>query len=151
MDYRKLNDATRKGHYPVPFIDQMLGMLAGQEYYCFLDGYSGYNQITIAPEDQEKTAFTCLYRTYAFKHMPFGLCYAPATFQRCMMAIFHDMVEDFVEIFVDDFSVFGESFELCLRNLDKVLARCEEINLLLNKKKCHFLVEGGDCVRPQGV
>ena len=108
MDYRKLNEATRKDHYLVPFIDQMMGRLARQEYYCFLDGYLGYNQIVIAPENQEKTTFTCLYGTYAFKRMSFGLCNAPTTFQRCMMAIFHYMVEDFVEIFMDDFlSLWG--------------------------------------------
>ncbi|XP_049391401.1 uncharacterized protein LOC125855708 [Solanum stenotomum] len=143
MDYRKLNDATRKDHYPVLFIDQMLDRLAGQGYYCFLDGYSGYNQILIAPEDKEKTSFTCPYGTYAFKRMPFELCNAPVTFQRCMMAIFHDMVEDFVEVFTDDFSIYGKSFEVCLRNLDKVLARCEDTNLVLNWEKCHFLVREG--------
>ena len=74
MDYRKLNKATRKDHFPLPFIDQMLDRLARYSYYCFLDGYSGYNQITIAPEDQEKTTFTCPYRTFAFRRMPFGLC-----------------------------------------------------------------------------
>ncbi|XP_075101815.1 uncharacterized protein LOC142177243 [Nicotiana tabacum] len=143
IDYRKLNNATRKDHFPLPFIDQMLDRLAGQEYYCFLDGYSGYNQITIAPEDQEKTTFTCPYGTYAFKRMPFGLCNAPATFQRCMMAIFTDMVERYVEVFMDDFSVFGCSFDSCLMNLDKVLARCEETNLVLNWEKCHFMVREG--------
>ncbi|XP_070020349.1 uncharacterized protein [Nicotiana sylvestris] len=143
IDYRKLNNATRKDHFPLPFIDQMLDRLAGQEYYCFLDGYSGYNQIVIAPEDQEKTTFTCPYGTYAFKRMPFGLCNAPATFQRCMMAIFTDMVERFVEVFMDDFSVFGCSFDECLMNLDKVLARCEETNLVLNWEKCHFMVREG--------
>ena len=61
MDYRKLNKATRKYHFLLPFIDQMLDRLAGHEFYCFLDGYSGYNQIAIAPEDQEKTTFTCPY------------------------------------------------------------------------------------------
>ena len=81
MDYRKLNDATRKDHYPLPFIDQMLERLAGHDFYYFLDGYSGYNQIAIAPEDQEKTTFTCPYGTFAFRRMPFGLCNAPATFQ----------------------------------------------------------------------
>ena len=75
--------------------------------------------------------------------MPFGLCNAPATFQRCMMDIFYDMVEEFVEIFMDDFSVFGNSFEVCLQNLDRVLARCEETNLVLNWEKCHFLVTEG--------
>ncbi|KAH0669895.1 hypothetical protein KY285_024033 [Solanum tuberosum] len=111
MDYQKLNDVTQKDHYPVPFIDQMLDRLAGQEYYCFVDGYFGYNQILIVPEDQEKTTFTCPYGTYAFKRMPFRLCNAPTTFQGCMMAIFHDMVEDFVEVFMDDFSIFGKSFK----------------------------------------
>ncbi|XP_075518285.1 uncharacterized protein LOC142552395 [Primulina tabacum] len=140
IDYRKLNDATRKDHFPLPFIDQVLERLAGHSFYCFLDGYSGYMQIPIDPEDQEKTTFTCPYGTFAYKRMPFGLCNAPATFQRCMMAIFHDMIEDFIEIFMDDFSVFGSSFDTCLFNLSKVLERCEESNLVLNWEKCHFMV-----------
>ena len=110
----------------------MLDRLAGKPYYCFLDGYSDYNQIAIALEDQQKTTFTCPYGTYAFRRMPFGLCNAPATFQRCMMAIFSDMVEDFLEIFMDDFSVFGSSFGNCLDNLEKMLTRCEETDLVLN-------------------
>ena len=80
IDYRKLNKATRKDHFPLPFLDQMLDRLPGHEYYCFLDGYSGYNHITISPEDQEKATFTCPYGTFAFKRMPFGLCNAPGTF-----------------------------------------------------------------------
>ena len=88
IDYRKLNTTTRKDHYPLPFIDQMLDRLAGHPYFCFLDGYSSYNQIAIALEDQEKTTFTCPYDTFAFRKMPFGLCNAFATFQRCMMSIF---------------------------------------------------------------
>ncbi|KAL5572311.1 hypothetical protein UlMin_021908 [Ulmus minor] len=102
-----------------------------------------YNQIVIAPEDQHKTTFTCPYGTFAFRMMPFGLCNAPATFQRCMMAIFTEMVEHFVEVFMDDFSVFGDSFGLCLENLAKVLKRCEETNLVLNWEKCHFMVKEG--------
>ncbi|GKE30805.1 reverse transcriptase domain-containing protein [Tanacetum coccineum] len=132
IDYRKLNDATRKDHFPLPFIDQMLERLCGNEYYCFLDGFSGFFQIPIASEDQEKTTFTCPYGTFAYRRMPFGLCNAPATFQRCMTTIFHDMVEDFMEVFMDDFSVFGNSFDCCLANLDRMLARCEETNLVLN-------------------
>ncbi|XP_070022241.1 uncharacterized protein [Nicotiana sylvestris] len=119
MDYRKLNKVTRKDHFPLSFLDQMLHYLAGRSFYCFLDGYSGYNQILIAPEDQEKTTFTCPYDTFAFSRMPFGLCNAPATFQQCMMAIFTDMVEDILEVFMDDFSVVGESFEECLTNWDQ--------------------------------
>ncbi|CAL9021131.1 unnamed protein product, partial [Prunus brigantina] len=80
IDYRKLNTATRKDHFPLPFIDQMLERLAGHSHYCFLDGFSGYNQIAIAPEDQEKTTFTCPFGTFAYRRMPFGLCNAPATF-----------------------------------------------------------------------
>ncbi|GJY52141.1 reverse transcriptase domain-containing protein [Tanacetum coccineum] len=97
IDYRKLNEATRKDHFPLPFMDQMLERLAGNEYYCFLDGFSGYFQIPIDPKDQEKTTFTCPYGTFAYRRMPFGLCNAPGTFQRCMMAIFHDMIKTMEE------------------------------------------------------
>ncbi|GJY35668.1 reverse transcriptase domain-containing protein [Tanacetum coccineum] len=143
IDYRKLNDATRKDHFPLPFMDQMLERLAGNEYYCFLDGFSGYFQIPIDPKDQEKTTFTCPYGTFAYRRMPFGLCNAPGTFQRCMMAIFHDMIEKTMEVFMDDFSVFGNSFETCLSHLDKMLKRCEDTNLCLNWEKSHFMVKEG--------
>ncbi|XP_057770694.1 uncharacterized protein LOC130990481 [Salvia miltiorrhiza] len=143
IDYRMLNAATRRDHFPLPFIDQMLDRLAGYEFYCFLDGYSGYNQIMIAPEDQDKTAFTCPYGIFAYRRMSFGLCNAPATFQRCMMTIFHDLIESVMEVFMDDFSVFGSSFDHCLENLSVVLARCEETNLVLNWEKCHFMVREG--------
>ena len=136
IDYRKLNTATRKDHYPLPFIDQMLDKLAEHPYFCFLDGYSGYNQISIALEDQEKTTFTCPYGTFAFRRIPVGLCNAPATFQRCMMSMFLDLVEEAM----DDFSVYGSSFEHCLKNLKIVLQRCQDMNLALNWEKCHFLV-----------
>ncbi|XP_048618223.1 uncharacterized protein LOC106408152 [Brassica napus] len=143
IDYRKLNSATRKDHFPLPFIDQMLERLANHPYYCFLDGYSGFFQIPIHPEDQEKTTFTCPYGTFAYRRMPFGLCNAPATFQRCMMSIFTDLIEDIMEVFMDDFSVYGSSFTDCLANLCKVLERCEEKNLVLNWEKCHFMVKDG--------
>ncbi|GKF57745.1 reverse transcriptase domain-containing protein, partial [Tanacetum coccineum] len=115
----------------------------GCDNYCFLDWFSGYFQIPIAPEDQEKTTFTCPYGTFAHKRMPFGLCNTPATFQLCMTAIFHELIKDTIEVFKDDFSVFGSSFDQCLKNLKKMLKRCEETNLVLNWEKCHFMVKEG--------
>ena len=143
IDYRKLNTTTRNDHYHLPFIDQMLDRLDGHPYLCFLDGYSGYNQISIALEDQEKTTFTCSYGTFVFRRMPFGLCNAPATFQRFPMSIFSNLVEEAMKIFMDDFSVYGSSFEHCLKNLETVLQRCQSKNLALNWEKCHFMVIEG--------
>nr|GEX27384.1 reverse transcriptase domain-containing protein [Tanacetum cinerariifolium] len=98
IDYQKLNEATRKGHFPLPFMDQMLERLAGNKYYCFL---------------------------------------------RCMMAIFHDMIKNTIEVFMDDFSVFGDSFKTCLSHLEKMLKRCKDTNLCLNWDKSHFMVKEG--------
>ncbi|GJQ92168.1 reverse transcriptase domain-containing protein [Tanacetum coccineum] len=112
IDYRKLNEATRKDHFPLPFMDQMLERLAGNE-------------------------------TFAYRRMPFGLCNAPGTFQWCMMAIFHDMIEKTMEVFMDDFLVFRDSFDSCLSNLEKMLKRCEDTNLVLNWEKCHFMYREG--------
>ena len=132
IDYRKLNTTTKKDHYPLPFIDQMLDKLAGHPYFFFLNEYFGYNQIVIAPEDQEKTTFTCPYGTFSFGRMSFGLCNAHATFQRRMMSMFSDLVEEAMKIFMDDFLVYGSSFEHCLKNLETILQRCQDKNLALN-------------------
>ncbi|GJQ89375.1 reverse transcriptase domain-containing protein [Tanacetum coccineum] len=143
IDCQKLNEATIKDHFPLPFMDQMLKRLERNEYYCFLDGFSGYFQIPIDPHDQEKIPFTCPYGTFAYRRIPFGLCNAPSTFQRCMMAIFHDMTEKMMEVFMDDFSVFGHSFGNCLSRVDKMLQRREDTNLCLNWEKSHFIVKEG--------
>ncbi|GJV09376.1 reverse transcriptase domain-containing protein [Tanacetum coccineum] len=102
-----------------------------------------YFQIPIDPQDQENTTFTCPYGRFSYRRMPFGLCNAPGTFQRCMMAIFHYMIEETMEVFMDDFSVFEDSFSSCLTHLDKILKRCEDTNLVLNREKCHFMVKEG--------
>nr|GEV37387.1 reverse transcriptase domain-containing protein [Tanacetum cinerariifolium] len=125
IDYRKLNDATRKDHFPLPFMDQMLERLTRNEFYCFLDVFSGYFHIPINLPDQEQTTFTCPYGIFAYRRMPFGLCNALGTFQRCMMAMFHDMIEKTIEVFMDDFLVFGDSFSSCLSHLDTMLQRLE--------------------------
>src|SRR3954467_8013539 len=143
IDFRKLNKATRKHHYPLLFTDQMLEQLSKNTYFCYLDGYSGFSQIHVNTADQENTTFTCPYGTYSYRCMPFGLCNAPATFQRCMSAIFHGFCEEIVEVFMDNFSVYGTSFDHCLHNLNNVLQRCEETNLVLNWEKCHFMVNEG--------
>nr|GEU98794.1 reverse transcriptase domain-containing protein [Tanacetum cinerariifolium] len=99
--------------------------------------FSCYFQIPIDSKDQENTTYTCPYETFAYRRMPFGLCNAPGTFQRCMMAIFHDMIKKIMEVFTDDFSVS------CLSHLEKMLKRCEDINLCLNWEKSHFMVKEG--------
>ena len=118
----------------------MLERLASKSHYYFLDGFSGYLQIHIAPKDQEKTTFTCPFGTFAYRRMPFGLCNAPGTFQRCMLSIFSDFLESCIEMFMDDFTIYGSSFDACL---DRVLNRCIETNLVQNFEKCHFMVEQG--------
>lgn len=143
MDYRRLNKATRKDNFPLPFIDQMLDRLSGKENYFFLDGYSRYNQKSIEAQDQEKTTFTCPYGTFVFEKIPFGLCNAPTIFQRCMLDLFYDMLENLLEVFMDRFFVVGDSFDDCLHNLDLVLERREESKLVFNWEKCHILVEEG--------
>lgn len=131
MDDRKLNLWTEKDHFPIPYMDQMLDILQGKRWYCFLDGYSRYNQIFVAFEHQQKTSFTCTYRTCAFKRLSFGSYHALA-FERCMKSKFSYMVEDTIEMFMDDFSVFGNSSDWFLSNLAEVLKRCENCNFVLN-------------------
>ncbi|RDX94455.1 Retrovirus-related Pol polyprotein, partial [Mucuna pruriens] len=143
IDYRRLNQVTRKDHFPLSFIDQVLEKLAGKSHYCFLDGFSGYMQIHIAPEDQHKTTFTCPFGTFAYNRMLFGLCNARSTFQHCMTSIFSDLLQECMEVFMDDFMVYVDSFDACLENLSKVLTRCIDTNLVLNFEKCHFMVTKG--------
>jgi hypothetical protein len=142
INYRKLNKATKKDHFPLPFIDEMLERLANHAYF-FLDGYSRFMQIPIHPDDQHKTTFTFPYGTFAYRRIPFGLCNALASFQRCMMAVFSEFIEEIVEVFMDDFFVCGKTFMDCLANLDKVLTRCADVDLVLNWEKCHFMVKQG--------
>ena len=121
IDYRRLNEVTRKYHFPLPFIDQLLERVFGHPFYCFLDGYFGYFLIEIAPEDQEKTTFTCPFGIYAYRRMPFGLCNVPTTFQRCMLSMFSDMAKRIMEVYMDDITVYGGEFEECQTNLEAIL------------------------------
>ena len=131
MDYQKFNARTKKDNFNMPFMYQMLHRLGGKGWYCFIDGYLGYNKISIASKDKRETTLTYPYGSFTFKRMPIGWCNAPATFQICMMSIFSDMVEYTIEAFMDDFSVIGDSFDHCLNHLSEVLKRCEDFNLVL--------------------
>jgi transposase InsO family protein len=142
QDFRKLNEATLKDHYPIPFTDMVLDIVASREAYSFLDGYSGYNQIWIREEDQLKTAFTTEWGVFAFRRMPFGLCNAPGMFQRVMMNIFHDFLRNFLEVFIDDFAVYGAAKDH-VQHLRKTFQRCRETDLKLHPGKCFFGVQEG--------
>ncbi|RVW82200.1 Transposon Ty3-I Gag-Pol polyprotein [Vitis vinifera] len=138
-----ISDSLWEGPFSTAFHGPSLERVSGHPFYCFLDGYSGYFQIEIDLEDQEKTTFTCPFGTFAYRRMPFGLCNAPATFQRCMLSIFSDKVERIMEVFMDDITVYGSSYEECLMHLEAVLHRCIEKDLVLNWEKCHFMVQKG--------
>jgi hypothetical protein len=142
IDYWKVNKAVQKDHFLQPFIDEMLERLANHSFY-YLDGYSSYHQILIHLDDQSKITFTCPYGTFAYRQMSFGLCNALVSFQRCIMAIFSDLVEKVMEVFMDDFSIYDKIFKDCLANLDKVLKRCQMADLVLKWEKCHFIVREG--------
>ncbi|XP_038885966.1 uncharacterized protein LOC120076269 [Benincasa hispida] len=127
-DRKWLNEVTKKDHFPIPFLDQMVERLAGKPFFCFLVGFSGFYQIPITQEDQKKTIFTCTYGTYAFKRMAFGLC---NTLEKC------------IEMFMDNLMVYRDSFKDCLHNLSLVLKRCIEANLVSNYEKFHFMASHG--------
>ncbi|RVW80037.1 Transposon Ty3-I Gag-Pol polyprotein [Vitis vinifera] len=134
INYKRLNSVTRKDHFPLPFMDQVLERVSGHHFYCFLNGYSGYFQIEIDLEDQEKTTFTCPFGTFAYRRMPFGLCNAAATFQRCMLSIFSDMVEHIMEVFMDDITVYGGSYKECLLHLEAILQRLKDGKFVWDEK-----------------
>ena len=120
VDYQALNKATKKDHFPLPFIDQVLDTLAGKQFF-FLDGFSRYNEIRIAPEDQNKTTFPCPWGTFAYNVLPFGLCNALVTFQHAILSIFSNLVNDCEEVYMNDFVVHRNTFDEAKNNLGKVL------------------------------
>ena len=143
VDYSELNKATLKDHFPMPFINQVLDTLAGKKLFSFLDRLSGYNQIKITLEDHNKTTFTCPWGTYAYKFLPFSLCNSLATFQREVLAIFSNLIHECVDVYVDDFFVYGNELDESLQNLEKVLIRCIGSNLSFSNEKCFMLLTEG--------
>ena len=161
IDYRQVNKLTRKDAYPLPRIDDCLERLYGAKYFCTLDLASGYWQIKMADEDKEKTAFTCHKGLYEFNVMPFGLCNAPATFQRMMDKILKGL-EHICLVYLDDIVIFGKTFEETCQNYLKVIERLDKFNLKLKPSKCflfrdkvdylgHIVSEDGIATDPQKV
>ena len=143
VDYRELNKATQKDHFPLPSIDQLLDALAGKKFFSFLDGFSEYNQIQIAPEDQDKTTFTCPWGTFTYRVLLFGLCNAPTTFQRAILNIFLDLINEGLEVYMDDFTLYEDDFDPALDTLEKVLQHCIATRLYLSHEKCYMMMTEG--------
>jgi hypothetical protein len=155
VDYRKLNDVTRKDCFPLPRIDDTLDMLAGVKWFSTLDLKSGYWQVDLHPDDKEKTAFSTGQGLWQFTVMPFGLCNAPATFERLMETVLRGLTGESCLVYLDDVIVVGHTFQEHLLNLRKVLQRFREARLKLNPEKCQLLQKEvrylGHIVSPEGV
>jgi transposase InsO family protein len=145
QDFRRLNSVTRKDYFPLPFTDTMLDAVSGHKTYSFMDGFSGYNQIQIYEPHRWYTTFTTDWGTFAYMVMPFGLCNAPATFQRVMTEAFQEYLRKFMEIFLDDFAVFG-TMEQHADYLQKCFDKCMEFGISINAAKSAFLVPFGKLV-----
>src|SRR3954464_3602186 len=146
IDFRDLNAATPKDEYPMPVAEMLVDSAAGFEYLSMLDGYSGYNQIFIAEDDVSKTVFRCpgAIGTYEWVVMPFGLKNAGATYQRAMNSIFHDFIETFMQVYIDDIVVKSTSGMSHLDHLSQSFERMRKYGLKMNPLKCAFFVQAGD-------
>ena len=138
VDYRRLNKVTRKDAFPLPMIEDSLNMLAGQQWFCSLDLASGYWQVQLSPEAKEKTAFATQSGLYQFRVMPFGLCNAPATFERLMSQVLRGLQWERCLIYIDDILIFGATFAETLDNLQAVLMRISQFGLQLKSSKCEL-------------
>ena len=138
IDYRGLNDITIKNTFPIPRVDDLHDQLAHAKYFTKLDLFTGYHQIPIKPVDQHKTAFISRYGTYEFKVMPFGLSNAPATFQSAMHSLFHDLLDKFVIVYLDDILIYSPTIQSHQRHLDIVLSRLTNHKWYCKLKKCDF-------------
>ena len=138
IDYRKVNEVTRKDAYPIPRVDDTLETLAGSTWVSTLDLKSGYWQVEVAEEHREKTEFCTQEGLFEFNVMPFGLCNAPATFQRLMNAVLAGLQWTSCLVYIDDIIVVGSNFDQHLSNLQKVFERLKHAGLKLQPQKCHF-------------
>lgn len=139
VDYRRVNSKTKRDAFPLPRIDESLDALSGAEFFSTIDLASGYHQVAVHKRDRSKTAFTTPFGLYEYERMPFGLCNAPATFQRLMQITMSDLVLQIVLIYLDDLLVFSTTFQDHLVRLEAVLRRLRETGLKVKVEKCHFL------------
>ena len=155
MDYRDLNRASPKDDFPLPHIDVLVDNTAHSKVFLFMDGFSGYNQIKMAPEDMEKTTFITPWGTFCYKVMPFGLKNAVATYQRAMVTLFHDLIHKEIEVYVDDMIAKSDTEEEHLVHLEKLFERMRQFLLRLNPNMCTFGVRSdkllGFIVNEKGV
>ncbi|UYV64981.1 K02A2.6-like [Cordylochernes scorpioides] len=147
VDYRKLNDITKKDSYPFPRNDATLDTLVGSQWFSTLDLKSGYLQVEMHPDDKEETAFTTRSGLWQFNVMPFGFCNAPATFKRLMEAVLQGIATEICLVYLDDIIVLGKNFEVHLSNIEKVFKRLQSANLKLSLKKCKLFKKYSNCSR----
>ena len=143
VDYRDLNRESPKDDFPLPHINVLVDNTAQSSVFSFMDGFSGYNQIKMALEDMDKTAFTTPWGTFCYRVMPFGLKNAGATYQQAMVTLFHDMIHKEVEVYVDDMIAKSQTEEEHLVHLKKLFDRLRKFRLRLNPNKCTFGVRSG--------
>ncbi|KAG8484957.1 hypothetical protein CXB51_021413 [Gossypium anomalum] len=143
VDYRDLNKASPKDNFPLPHIDTLVDNTAGSSLFSFMDGFSGYNQIKMHPEDMEKTTFVTMWGTFCYKVMPFGLKNTGATYQRAMVTLFHDMMYKEIEVYVDDMIAKSRTENEHVQVLRKLFLRLRKFQLKLNLAKCTFGVRSG--------
>jgi ribonuclease HI len=143
VDFRNLNRSSKKDNYPLPKMEHILQRVIGASRISMIDGFSGYNQISVMPEDREKTAFTTPWGTFMYAKMPFGLMNAGATFQRAMDIAFIGEKDQFVVIYLDDITVFSRSDKEHRCHLRRVFSKCWRFGLSLNPKKSLFAMQEG--------
>ncbi|MCO5556434.1 hypothetical protein L7F22_009983 [Adiantum nelumboides] len=138
VDYKPLNGATKREHFPLPFQDEILNEVVGHERYTICDGYSGYYQIRIAKEDRHNTTFITPWRCFAFRVMPFGLTNSPSTFTRFTSFIFQPFFGKSIRVFLDDFCTYSDRALHCQR-VEEGLQRLRQYGGQLNADKCHVV------------
>ena len=141
IDFRNLNKACLKDNFPLPTMEQILQKVAGSELMSFLDGFSGYNQVLVHPDDRLKTTFRTKWGTYAYQKMPFGLINAGATFQRAMDIAFKGLINKSVVVYLDDITIFSKNKTNHLHDLKQIFERCRRFGISLNPKKSFFALD----------